>query len=142
MINQLTKSTLNKISKKYKIRTLYLFGSRATGRARTSSDYDFAAILDKRVSPTEYSHYKLNIISELLRLLKTEHIDLVVLNSDDVPLLLKYNIIKEGKVIYDRDKSERVAKEADILRRWLNWQYFEKMWGDIHIRQAAAGKFN
>ncbi len=141
MINKLAKKTLNMLSKKYGIRALYLFGSRAAERANPSSDYDFAVILDAKISPAEYSRYKLNIISELLRFIKTEHIDLVVLNDDKVPLLLKYNVIKDGKVIFENNKQQRTAAEANILIRWLDWQYFEKMWGDIHIKQAAAGKF-
>jgi predicted nucleotidyltransferase len=133
MLNKLTKKELNRLSKKYGIRSLYIFGSRAIGREKLSSDYDFAVILDEKIKKEKYSQYKLNIISELLRLVNTDHIDLVILNSDDVPLLLKYNIIKEGKVIFDKNKSERVNCEVHILRLWLDWQYFEKMWWDIRV---------
>lgn len=137
MLSQLTKKVLDKLSKKYGIRALYIFGSRATGREKLSSDYDFAVILDEKIKKEEYSRYKLNIISELLRLIKTDHIDLVILNSDDVPLLLKYNIIKEGKIIYEKNKSERVDCEVRILTLWFDWQYFEKMWGDIYAKRTA-----
>ncbi|MFH1232295.1 MAG: nucleotidyltransferase domain-containing protein, partial [Patescibacteria group bacterium] len=67
-------------------------------------------------------------------------IDLIILNNKKNPLLLKYNIIKQGKVLYEKNKDERVYLEVDILRRWFDWQYFEEMWGNIYIKQMAKGK--
>ena len=141
MLDALTKKQLNKLSEKYYINTFYLFGSQATGRASALSDYDFAVLLDDKVRPKEYGRYKLKIVSELLRLVKADHIDLVILNSDKLPLLLKYNIIKEGQVILERNKDKRVILESNILRRWLDWQYFEKLWGDIYVKRVSEGKF-
>jgi predicted nucleotidyltransferase len=141
MKNILNKKKLAEIAKKYNINTIYLFGSQATGKKNALSDYDLAVILDKKVNLKQYSRYKLNIISELLRLVNTEHIDLVILNDENIPLLLKYNAIKEGKVMLDRNKSQRADLEFNILRRWLDWQYFEKMWGEIYVSSIAKGKF-
>ncbi|MBU2081608.1 nucleotidyltransferase domain-containing protein, partial [Patescibacteria group bacterium] len=129
----LTKNQLNKLCKKYHINVIYLFGSRAENKATSQSDYDFAVLLDEKVKEKEYGQYQINIISELLILIKTERIDLIILNNKKNPLLLKYNIIKQGKVLYEKNKDERVYLEVDILRRWFDWQYFEEMWGNIYI---------
>ena len=138
-MKKLTKQQINKLAKKYKINTFYVFGSQATGKATKLSDYDFAVLLDDKVPAEKYGDYQIKIISELLRLVKSDHIDLVILNNQKIPLLLKYNVIKDGKILFEKNKNKRVNVEVNILRRWLDWQYFEKMWGDIYIDQAAKG---
>jgi len=134
-----------KIFRKYPVQTAYLFGSRARGKAGKLSDYDFAVLLDeKKVSEKQYSKYQLEIISDLLKEIKTDHIDLVILNNSKTPLFLKYNVIKEGKIIYEKNKtaeSERKNLEFHILRRWLDEQYFEKAWSDVYVHQLAKGVF-
>lgn len=138
MNNILTKQQLNKLSKKYQINTLYLFGSQAKENITKLSDYDFAVLLDDKVKPKEYGQYQINIISELLRFIKTDHIDLVILNNKKLPLLLKYNIIKDGKVLLDKNKNKRIDLEVHTLTSWFDWEYFEKMWGEIYLRKAAG----
>ena len=134
-----------KIFQKYPVQAAYLFGSRAAGKAGKLSDYDFAVLLDeKKVGEKQYSKYQLEIISDLLRTIKTDHIDLVILNNSKTPLFLKYNVIKEGKIIYEKNKAaadERKNLEFNILRRWLDERYFEKVWSDAYIHQLAKGVF-
>ena len=138
-MTKLTKQQLNRLARKYKINTFYVFGSQATGKTTKLSDYDFAVLLDDKVPAEKYGDYQIKIISELLRLVKSDHIDLVILNNKKIPLLLKYNVIKDGKILFEKNKNKRVNLEVNILRRWLDWQYFEKMWGDIYIDQVAKG---
>ena len=140
-MKRLTKYKLKIIAEKYKINTFYLFGSQATGKAGKLSDYDFAVLFNDKVLESQYGDYQIKIISELLRLVSTDHIDLVILNDKKTPLLLKYNVIKDGKILFERNKSKRVGVEVNILSRWLDWQYFEKIWGDIYIKCVADGKF-
>lgn len=76
--------------------------------------------------------------------MKTDHLDLAVLDDSKNPLFLKYNIIKEGRVIYEKNKmaeNERKNLEFNILRRWLDEQYFEKVWSDVYVHQKAKGAF-
>ncbi len=140
----MSQKSYKKIFQKYPIQVAYLFGSQATGKATKLSDYDFAVLLNKKVKENQYSQYQLKIISELLRVVKTDHLDLVVLNDSKTSLFLKYNIIKEGKVIYEKNKTaenERKNLEFNVLRNWLDEQYFEKVWSDIYVRQTAKGVF-
>ncbi len=134
-----------KIFRKYPVQAAYLFGSQATGKAGKLSDYDFAVLLDeKKVSEKQYAKYQLEIISELLRAVKTDHLDLIILNNPKTPLFLKYNVIKGGKIIYEKNKkaeNERKNLEFHILRRWLDEQYFEKVWSDVYVHQVAKGAF-
>ena len=140
----MSQKSYQKIFQKYPIQVAYLFGSQATGKATKLSDYDFAVLLDRKVKEKLYSKYQLEIISELLRIVKTDHLDLVVLNDSKIPLFLKYNVIKEGKVVYEKNKTaedERKNLEFNVLRRWLDEQYFEKVWSDSYVRQIAKEKF-
>lgn len=140
-MTKLTKQQLNRLARKYKINTFYVFGSQATGKTTKLSDYDFAVLLDDKVPAEKYGDYQIKIISELLRLVKSDHIDLVILNNKKIPLLLKYNVIKDGKILFEKNKNKRVNLEVNILRRWLDWQYFEGLWGDIYVKCVAEGKF-
>ena len=136
----MSQKSYKEIFQKYPVQSAYLFGSQATGKTTKLSDYDFAVLLDGKVKEKLYSEYQLEIISELLRIVKTNHLDLVVLNDSKTPLFLKYNVIKEGKVIYERNKTaedERKNLEFNVLRKWLDEQYFEKVWSDIYIHQVA-----
>jgi len=140
----MSQKSYKKIFQKYPIQVAYLFGSQATGKATKLSDYDFAVLLDKKVKENQYSQYQLKIISELLKIVKTDHLDLVILNNSKNPLFLKYNVIKEGKIIYEKNKkaeNERKNLEFNILRKWLDNQYFEKVWSDIYVCQLARGAF-
>ncbi len=140
-MTKLTKQQLNRLARKYKINTFYVFGSQATGKTTRLSDYDFAVLLDDKVPAEKYGDYQIKIISELLRLVKSDHIDLVILNNKKISLLLKYNVIKDGKILFEKNKNKRVNLEVNILRRWLDWQYFEGLWGDIYVKCVAEGKF-
>ncbi|MFH1662189.1 MAG: nucleotidyltransferase domain-containing protein [Candidatus Falkowbacteria bacterium] len=140
-MEKLTKNQLNRLSKKYKINTFYVFGSQSTGKTTKLSDYDFAVLLDDKVPEKEYGNYQIKIISELLRLVNSNRIDLIILNDKRNSLLLKYNVIKNGKILYEKNKNKRVNIEVNILRRWLDWQYFERLWGDIYVKCVAEGKF-
>ncbi|MDF1558326.1 MAG: nucleotidyltransferase domain-containing protein, partial [ANME-2 cluster archaeon] len=66
----------------------YLFGSVIRGDANELSDVDIAVMLDESLSKKDMLYVELNLINELTRVLKSDKIDLVVLN--DAPLLLKY----------------------------------------------------
>ena len=139
-LNKNQKQKIKALAGRYKISTLYLFGSQARGDAGRSSDHDFAVIFSDQVKLKDYSSLQILIISELLSLFSLERIDLVILNSADVPLFLKFNIIRDGEVIIDSDKNGRVFVEANIMSRWYDWQYFEKMRSEIYLQQTALGK--
>ena len=125
---------------RYPISASYLFGSQVTGRTTPASDYDFAVLFSSKVLPSLYSHYKLQLTIELLQVIHTEFVDLVILNDVRTPLLLKFNIIKHGRVIYEKSKKARQELECDVLLRWFDQQYFENLWYTIFTKNLAQGK--
>ncbi len=85
-------------------RRVILFGSRARGDFRETSDYDFAFDLDKRAKE-EWSRFSLDV-KDYARTLKG--IDLVCIN--DVDKKFRDRILKEGIVLYE-SKTESHARK-------------------------------
>jgi predicted nucleotidyltransferase len=96
------------------VKVAYLFGSCARGDAGPLSDIDIAVLLDGRVSPFDF---RLRLSATLAQELGTENFDLVTLN--DSPLLLKYEVVRGGRVIKD-DKKKRVTFETRVLSEYLD----------------------
>lgn len=102
-----------------KIKLVYLFGSRATNNDGPLSDYDFAIYLDEK-NKNKISKIKLELLNKISRALKTDDVDVVVLNRVELPEL-KYNIIKEGKLIFEKEPF-RVLVEPKILTEYFDFR--------------------
>lgn len=114
-----------KIFKKYPpIITAYLFGSRARGNFSQISDYDFAVQLSEKAKDREYTDLKLGLIGDLARLLKTDNLDIVILN--EAPILLKHRVLRDRKVLFCRSQLARIRNEAKILIEYLDEKEYEQ----------------
>ncbi len=90
----------------------YLFGSRAGGRPEPESDYDFGILLRPGTEPA----CRYELAHELGELLRAQGLDIVLL--DGAPIELAFNVIAEGRLIYERDLAERVEFEAGVMSRY------------------------
>lgn len=97
----------------------YLFGSRAEGVARGNSDTDIAVLLDEGVRDT--FDYRMKVADELERLVKTP-VDLVLLR--DAPLLLQFQILKNGKIVFERDADQRAFYQMKVLGKYYDYRRF------------------
>lgn len=112
---------LSAIFKKEKtVKVAYLFGSQASGTANAASDYDFAVFLNSRAIKKNYET-KFSLMDKLGRLLGTDKIDIVVLDDTDKPEL-KYNIIKDGIVIFEKEPY-RVLLEPKIMNEFFDFRF-------------------
>ena len=100
------------------IKLVYLFGSRVVGKAGPISDYDFAIYLDTRDKKKIFD-IKIELLNQLSLALKTDKVDLVVLNITESPEL-KFNIIKEGKLIFEREPFKLLI-EPKILNEYFDF---------------------
>jgi len=99
----------------------YLFGSVAKGVVGRLSDVDVAVLLSK-----DYDlvlDYRLYLMSKLAEVIGRET-DVVILN--EVPPLLRYEVIKCGRVLYCRDERARVAFEERTLDEYLDMGRIER----------------
>ena len=122
-------------NKQEDVKLAYLYGSTAKGKERTLSDVDIAVLLDESLNKKERFNLQLKLISELTGILKTDKVDLVVMN--DAPLSLKYEIIKANHPLFVRDEGERIDLEHKILSRYLDRRYYEKRWAAEFLRKVV-----
>lgn len=108
------------------VKLAYLFGSRATGEAGPTSDYDIAVYFDG-LTESEMANQLLTIASELQEALGTDAVDFVVLNTTDAPEL-KYDIIKHGIRIHDVEPYH-VLIEPQILNEYIDFYEGLKRFG-------------
>jgi predicted nucleotidyltransferase len=97
----------------------YLFGSRANGHARPSSDRDIAVLLEPHLSSIERGRWRLQLIGRLIDFYRSDAIDLIVLN--DAPPMLRFEVIRNRHVLYNRDDEARVAFEVQTMQEWFDW---------------------
>jgi len=98
----------------------YLFGSYAKGNQTHLSDIDIAVYLkyDKLVFEN-----KLQILSGLTKILKTDDIDLVILNKAPISLLTK--ILATKFILIDKDPPVRHAFESLNMRMGFDFSFYE-----------------
>lgn len=119
----MTNEELDKLKDIFKgfpeIKLVYLFGSKATGKTGPLSDYDFAFYLGGKDKKRMFE-IKFNLMDKISRLFKTDKIDIIILNITESPEL-KYNIIKEGKVIYEKEPF-KILLEPKILNEYFDFR--------------------
>ena len=116
------------------IKLAYLFGSVAEGKKGKLSDVDIAVFLDESLNKKEIINLQLKGISGLTSILKTDRVDLSVMNN--APLLLKYNIIRYGKILKD-DKETKIKVESGILSDYLDMKYYIDRHTNLAIKRIA-----
>lgn len=83
------------------VQAALLFGSHATGRARTDSDVDVAVLLDETPQASAKKNVLMSLASELGKELRADRLDLVLLN--DAPPKLAFHVLRHGIVAFERD---------------------------------------
>lgn len=101
------------------VKLAYFFGSKATWTSGPLSDYDFAVYLDEKDTEKMFEiKFKLN--DEICRELKTDKVDIVILNLTESPEF-KYDVIKNGKLIFEREPF-KVVVEPRILNEYFDFR--------------------
>ena len=123
------------LSKQEHVKLAYLFGSVAEGKEGKLSDVDLAVFLDESLSKLERFRLQLKLISELTSILKTDRIDLTVMNN--APLTLNYEIIKANHPLLVRDEGQKIDFEHRILSCYLDRRYYDKRWAAEFLKKVA-----
>ncbi len=124
------------LSKQEHVRLAYLFGSVAKGKAGKLSDVDIAVLLDESLNKKQRFDLQLELISDVSGLLKTDKIDLVVIN--EAPLSLKFEIIKANYPLFVRDRMEKIDFEQMVMSRYLDRRYYEKRASSEFLKKVAV----
>jgi len=111
------------------IRLVYIFGSIAKGCANKLSDIDIAVFISED-STKDYPYgYRAQIITDLMKILKTNNVDLVVLNRASP--FLRFQVLRYGKLIFCRSELERVKFQV----RTFNEYNDTKRLVDLYFRE-------
>ncbi len=105
-----------------KVEFAYLFGSFARGDDFPFSDIDIAVYLSGKASLDD----ELRLYSIIGRELKHDNLDLLILNNTNNIILLE-DIVRYGKVIYDRNPSLRESFELRVLHDAIDFKYQRKV---------------
>lgn len=103
----------------------YLFGSFAYKNFTSKSDIDIAVFLDKKKN-RDFFEKRLELIAELSKLLKREA-DVIILNNLR-SIFLRYVILKEGRLIFEKDRGKRIDFELKTLNEYFDFKPILKMY--------------
>jgi uncharacterized protein len=124
---------LKSVFRRYpEIKLIYLFGSRSRQSYGPTSDYDFAVYFGNSTSRRMFS-IKLDLMGHISRILKTDRVDIVILNLTKSPEL-KYAVVKEGIVLFEREPF-KVIVEPKILNEYFD---FHTMLSRYGLTKAVA----
>lgn len=116
------------------IEVVYLFGSRAQGKTTLLSDFDFGIVFR---SPEKYKDKTLEVYSKLYKIfskvlpqhyleyrfkMREHEFDVVFLQFS--PISLQFSAIKDGEVLYERDREKRFQYEEYVMKRNADLKYF------------------
>jgi predicted nucleotidyltransferase len=114
------------LSERPEIHFAYLFGSLAKGTQNRLSDVDVAVFLDPEFLArphAEHSYgYKAHLITELMSHLRTNQIDVVILNHASP--FLRFQVLRDGIVICETNREERIQFQAQALSRYFDLKPF------------------
>lgn len=114
---------------------VYLFGSVSKGLQTQESDTDIAVLLSDR--PKNMLDYYLDLMERIFKLIGGD-IDLVVLNT--APPLLKYQVIKHGKVLFSRDETARVKFEARTGKEYMDFAPRRHKYDEALVEEISKWK--
>ena len=112
-----------------------LFGSRARGSARASSDVDVAVELTAGAARDPLA---LGDLAARLESAVARPISLVLL--DEAPPPLAYRIFRDGRVLVERDRAALVTRKARAILDYLDFRPVEELCAAGVLHAAARGR--
>jgi len=112
---------------------VYLFGSAASGKMKSSSDLDLALLLE---SSSDEAFPVLKFSSDLEKI-SSRRIDLIILNRSGE--LLKHQVRRFGKVIFERDKNKRIKFEISGRKRYEDFIHLHNRYVKSVLYGASHG---
>lgn len=119
-----------------------IYGSYARGKQNSASDLDIAVLTKNKLTRKESTERRIHYSLRLSRLLR-KNVDVVLLR--DAPLLLRFNIFKEGKKVYVADKAILTNFKARTVVEYLDFKHLEDFFFDNMIKkmkERLSGKYS
>ncbi len=100
----------------------YLFGGLAEGKVNPLSDIDIAVYLK---DTNNLAEYKLTLFDKLTDALRTNELDLVILNT--APISLTGRVLQKKEILVDKNPFQRHLYESVTLRKFFDFKIKEEM---------------
>lgn len=101
----------------------YIYGSIASGAGGKQSDLDIALLTHPFRDKMESQKSRIHYLHEIQRLVEMD-IDLVFLQ--DAGELLAYQILKKGRLVFERDKKSHVSFKTSKIIQCLDFKPIER----------------
>lgn len=127
-INYIIESLKKYFEERREIELAYIFGSIASSKVNALSDIDIAILIDEsQIKQSLYPYgYKAHVIADLMKLLKTNKVDLVILNQASP--LLKHRVLYTGRLIYSRSERKRIQFQIECIDKYNDFKYLAKLY--------------
>jgi predicted nucleotidyltransferase len=102
----------------------YLFGSTAEETEGPLSDIDIGVYLSGKLTKGERIEKRLELMGELSTLLKTDHVDLLVMN--DAAPVINFEVIRPNVPLFVRNEDLKLDVEQHVMSRYLDRKYHEE----------------
>lgn len=112
---------------------VYVFGSTAQGLTNFESDVDLAIYLNEKKVSNLFKK-RLSLIEKIQSILKRST-EVVILNEIK-SIFFKFVIIKEGKVIFERDHGKRVDFELKTMQEYYDFQPFLEEYNKAYLQRT------
>jgi predicted nucleotidyltransferase len=108
---------------------VYLFGSKAIGRASRLSDIDIGVVLKTSPSGKDNRALYQGLYGIMSELYPSSKLDIVFLQT--ASLSLQYFAIKEGKILFEKDPQFTADYEESTVKQYLDFRpvldYFDRV---------------
>lgn len=119
--NEVVRKLQTYFKKRKEIQLAYLFGSVAEEKQTRLSDLDVAVLVEpNRLQELDQEPlgYQAAITTDLMALLRTNDVDVVILNH--ATPLLAYEVVKYGIKVFCRDEAERIRFEVHTFQQYVD----------------------
>lgn len=116
----------------------YLHGSAAMGHMDAESDIDIALLPSSELSAQERWNLRLRCLGFLMQRFPAieERFDVIALQ--DVPVLLRYNVIRRGRLFFERERGSRLDFEITTEREYEDEAPYLRREADITLRRILS----
>ncbi|MBI5561239.1 MAG: nucleotidyltransferase domain-containing protein [Deltaproteobacteria bacterium] len=122
------------------IRFAYLFGSLAKGRAGAASDVDVAVRVDAEALKKDYAYgYKAELTAHLMGCLKTNRVDVVLLN--EAKPYLRSQVMRYGLLVLNNDEPARIRFCVETIRLYDDAKRLLAIQNGYMMRRIEEGRF-
>lgn len=120
----------------YPVSLCYLYGSQVRGTAHALSDVDVGFLLND-MDQKAYRQLWVDLYDAVPQFCPDHEVDLVILNL--VGPLLRNKVIREGRLVFERDEKIRVDFECRTLESYFDFRYFADIYDHALFQDIKGG---